>query len=143
MFHIVISIVDFMADFYKLSVCLLGKLLIKSDWFFLFFFDLLFSFTMMYLHTKLSFLKVKIQNFNTEIQKQRTIWIWALPQVFNSQSLKVGLPKNDEKCFLRQVKSSFRSQDIYVFVLTFRVCGKNGLVRKIRLISKFMTSQPG
>ena len=27
--------------------------------------------------------------------------------------------KNDEKCFLFHLKSSFRSQDIYIFVLTF------------------------
>ena len=48
-----------------------------------------------------------------------------------------------ENAFLRQVKSSFRSQDIKVFVLTFWACGKNGLVRKIRLVSEFMASQPG
>ena len=51
--------------------------------------------------------------------------------------------KNNEKCFLFQLKSSFRSQDIQMFVLTFWSCGKNGLIRKIRLISKFMVLQPG
>ena len=51
--------------------------------------------------------------------------------------------KNDEKCFWFHLKSSFRSQDIYFFILTFWSCRKNGLIRKIRLISKFMTSQPG
>ena len=30
-----------------------------------------------------------------------------------------------------------------MFVLTFWACRKNGLIRKIKLISKFMTSQPG
>ena len=30
-----------------------------------------------------------------------------------------------------------------IFILTFWSCGKNCLIRKIRLISKFMTSQPG
>ena len=30
-----------------------------------------------------------------------------------------------------------------VFKLTLQSCRKNGLIRKIRLISKFMTSQPG
>ena len=40
------------------------------------------------------------------------------------------------------LKSSFCSQDIYVFALTFLVIYKNNLIRKIRLISKFMTSQP-
>ena len=40
------------------------------------------------------------------------------------------------------LKSSFCSQDIYVFALIFLVIYKNNLIRKIRLISKFMTSQP-
>ena len=30
-----------------------------------------------------------------------------------------------------------------MFVLTFWLCRENGLIQKIRLISKFMTSQPG
>ena len=37
----------------------------------------------------------------------------------------------------------FRSQGIYVFLMTFWSCIKNGLIRKIRLTSKFMMSQPG
>ena len=49
--------------------------------------------------------------------------------------------KNDEKCFLFQLKSSFCSQDIYVFVTTFWSYRRNGLIRKIRLTSKLMTSQ--
>ena len=50
------------------------------------------------------------------------------------------------------LKSSFRSQNIKVFVTTFWSCKKNGLsrtwsytnsmIRNIRLTSKFMTSQP-
>ena len=32
--------------------------------------------------------------------------------------------KNDEKCFLFHLKSSFRSQDISVIVLTFGHAGK-------------------
>ena len=51
--------------------------------------------------------------------------------------------KNDEKCFLFYLKSSFRSQDIQIFVWTFWSCRKCGLIRKIRLISEFMTSQFG
>ena len=35
------------------------------------------------------------------------------------------------------------SQDIYFFVTTFWSRRGNGLIRKIRLTSKFMTSQPG
>ena len=48
-----------------------------------------------------------------------------------------------ENAFLFYLKSSFRSQDIQIFVLTFWSCRHNGLVRNIRLISKFMTSLPG
>ena len=36
----------------------------------------------------------------------------------------------------------FCAQDIEIYVLTFCSSRKNGLIRKIRLISKFMTSQP-
>ena len=49
--------------------------------------------------------------------------------------------KIDEQRFLFHLKSSFRSQDIQVFVLTFWSYRKNGLIRKTRLISKYMTSQ--
>ena len=42
--------------------------------------------------------------------------------------------KNDEKCFLFHLKSSFRSQGIWIFVLTFWSCRRNGLIKKIRLI---------
>ena len=31
---------------------------------------------------------------------------------------------------------------LFIFIMTFRWSGKNGLIRKWRLISKFMTSQP-
>ena len=48
--------------------------------------------------------------------------------------------KDDEKCFLFHIKSSFRSQDILTFVLKFRSYRRNDLIRKIRLISKIMTS---
>ena len=57
--------------------------------------------------------------------------------------LKWKVFKNCENCFLFHHKSSFRSQDIYIFVLTFWTCRKNDLIREIGLISKFMTSQPG
>ena len=51
--------------------------------------------------------------------------------------------KNDEKSFLFHLKSSLRWPDIQVFVTTFWSCTKNGLIRKIKLTLKFMTSQPG
>ena len=41
------------------------------------------------------------------------------------------------------LKSSFHSEDIYFFVLTFWSCRKNSLARKIRLVSKFILSEPG
>ena len=37
----------------------------------------------------------------------------------------------------------FRFQVIQIFVLTFWSCSKNRSIRKKRLISEFMTSQPG
>ena len=40
-------------------------------------------------------------------------------------------------------KSSFGSQDISIFVLNFWLYRKNGFIRKIRLISQSMISQPG
>ena len=51
--------------------------------------------------------------------------------------------KSDQKCFLFHLESSFCSQDVSIFVMTFWSGRKSGLIRKIRLISKFMTSQPG
>ena len=51
--------------------------------------------------------------------------------------------KNNEKCVLFHLNCSFRYQDIWVFVTTFWPSRKNGLMRKIRLISKSMTLQPG
>ena len=38
--------------------------------------------------------------------------------------------RSDEKCFLFHLKSSFCSQDIYVFVTNFWSCRKNGLILK-------------
>ena len=43
--------------------------------------------------------------------------------------------KNDENAFYFVLKA--------LFVKTFWSCGKNDLIRKISLTSKFMTSQPG
>ena len=43
---------------------------------------------------------------------------------------------------LFHLESSFPSQDISIFILTFRSCKKNGLIRKI-ILSKIMTSRPG
>ena len=46
---------------------------------------------------------------------------------------------------LKMMKNAFYSilKDIEVFVTTFWSCRKNGLIRKMRLTSKFIMSQPG
>ena len=51
--------------------------------------------------------------------------------------------KADEKCFLLHLKSFLCSQNIKILMLIFWSRRKNGLIRKVRLISKFMASQPG
>ena len=51
--------------------------------------------------------------------------------------------KSYKKCFLFHIKSSFRSWNIYDFVLTFLVIQENSLIRHRKLISKFMTSETG
>ena len=50
--------------------------------------------------------------------------------------------KNDEECFFFHLKALFILK-ILSFCLAFLVVQKNGLIRKIRLIFKFMTSEPG
>ena len=74
--------------------------------------------------------------------------IWVIECVKNFKGTLSGLRqflangskcKNDEKCFLFHLKSSFYSQDIQEVL----VKQKNGLVKKVRFISKFMTSQLG
>ena len=68
-------------------------------------------------------------------------------------NMKVGLPPSKKKIFicfndsptkiinvfLFHIKSSFRSQDISIFVLIFSARRRNSLKRKIGLISKFMS----
>ena len=48
---------------------------------------------------------------------------------------------------LSVLKINFRSQDRFTFFkidfLNFWSCGKNDMIRRIRLTSNFMTSQPG
>ena len=48
--------------------------------------------------------------------------------------------KNNEKCYLFHLKIYFLSQNSCLDLLVMQ---KIGLIRKIRLISKFVTSQPG
>ena len=52
--------------------------------------------------------------------------------------------KSDEKCFLFQYMFNiFMFSRYLIFYLHFWSCRKNGSIRKIRLMSKFMTSQNG
>ena len=50
--------------------------------------------------------------------------------------------RNNEKYFLLHLESSFCSQDILDYSRLFGHV-KNGLIKDVKLISKFMTSQPG
>ena len=45
--------------------------------------------------------------------------------------------------FLPYLETSLRSEHINIFVLTFSVMKKNGLIRKLRLISEFIRPQTG
>ena len=65
--------------------------------------------------------------------------------VYNMRNifLKNHTQNGVEKLVLFHLKNSFCSPDIKGFVLTFWSCRKNGLIRKIGLPSRFMTSQPG
>ena len=67
-------------------------------------------------------------------------------------TFKVGFSLSRKICFicfneipLKMIKNAFYCilKDIQIFVLTFWSCRENGLVRNMRLISKFMTSQHG
>ena len=49
-----------------------------------------------------------------------------------------GLTSSKKKCLLEYSSSEMTEND-----LTFWSCRENGLIRKMRLISKLMTSQPG
>ena len=73
------------------------------------------------------------------------VFIAPLPPTICKQRQKKSIlnrVKKDKKYFLFHVKSSFCSQDIKIFILDFLLYRKNGLIKNIKLISKFMTSQP-
>ena len=48
-----------------------------------------------------------------------------------------------ENAFYFILKALFILEIFQFFVTTFWSCRENGLIRKVRLTSKFMTSQPG
>ena len=58
----------------------------------------------------------------------KTISSWTVSVFGKKVKGKVFI---DEKWFLFHLKSSFCSQDIYIFVLTFCSCRENGLIRNI------------
>ena len=51
--------------------------------------------------------------------------------------------KIDEKFFLYHLKIFFPSWDVYIFILTFWLFRKNGLIRKLCLISKIYDTTTG
>ena len=51
--------------------------------------------------------------------------------------------KNDEKCFFISTEKFFSFSRYSNLCLDFSITWKSGLIRRIRLISKFVTSQPG
>ena len=91
----------------------------------------------MYEHSKTIFSGRNMCVWEKDWHQQNT---WQ--ENFFCHILKAGLLPF-KKLFAFHLKSSFRSQDIWFFVLTFWACRKNGLIGNIRLISKFMTSQSG
>ena len=79
--------------------------------------------------------------------------IWTDFQICISVPFKVGPSPSKKFCFndslLKKMKSAFYFilKDLFI-IKTFKFglfwsCRKNDLIRKISLISKFMTSQPG
>ena len=90
------------------------------------------------LHDGLIYMTIKILENNTSHLKSGSHIPNKLFYLFQWSPFK-----NDEKCSLFHLTSSLRSQHIYVFALTFWSFRKSGLIRQIRLISNFMTSQPG
>ena len=65
------------------------------------------------------------------------VTVWLSPCKKNlCYLLDWKLFKNNEKCFLFHLKSSFCSQDISVFLTTFGLCRKSRLISKITLTSK-------
>ena len=51
--------------------------------------------------------------------------------------------RNDRTCFLFHLKSSFRFQNIWIFITTTWSSRENSWIRRIRLTWKIMTSQAG
>ena len=85
--------------------------------------------------------------------REKTFVSWKM-KLFCLKSSKKKFQKKNFICLiespLNMIKNPFYLilkvrfvLKIFVFVTTFWSCRKNGLIRKIMLTSKFMTSQPG
>ena len=73
---------------------------------------------------------------NKDFAKQNKFFAMPMPM---PTSMPMLVPRCQCRDFQMALKSSFRSED---FCLDLLVMHKTGLIRKIRLISRFMTSQP-
>ena len=128
-----------------LNMSFLGKNLKKRLFFFRFFWKVLYQIIFIWRiknwthFSKFFYLHL---HFCLNIS-QKCLKVWLSPSknvffiCFNDS------PSKMMKNTLFHLKRSFCSQDILIFVLTFCLCRKNGLIRNIQLISKFMTSHLG
>ena len=84
----------------------------------------------------------KYRNFKGQHQRRRCNRFISLIIMLKSGSHLIESPLMIKDAFYFIFKALFCSQGIQVFIEAFWSCGKSGLIRKIRLISKLMTSQP-
>ena len=93
--------------------------------------------------------KVSFQELFQEIVSESYLFMTLksdshLPKKFFIICFNDSPSKMMKNAFLFHLKSSFHSQHISFFILTFCwACRKNSLIRKTRLIWNFMTSQSG
>ena len=78
----------------------------------------------------------------SELKGSIKVGLWASKNI-SFYLLQWNPFKYHEKYFLFHLKNSFCSQNTWIFVLTCMSRRRNALIRKIRLISKFLTSEPG
>ena len=101
-------------------------------------------------YTRCSLVQLMKLNFSKKFFSQK----WITFKKFSYKCLKRSLTFKKIICFnensLKIMKNAFyfilkalSILMIFKFVLTFCWCRENGLIRKIRLISNFMTSQHG
>ena len=76
-------------------------------------------------------------------RSSRICGLKVLPKVWDHFLATESPLKKMKNVFFYFKFKALHSQDIFVFVLTFLVMYKNGFIRKLRLVLKFMMSQPG